>query len=125
MPIVIDPSAGITGLVTPLAVPEGGTGSAAVPPEQRIGVGQTWQNLFASRAMATTYTNGTGRPIMVAVRTSAGSGADCSITINGVLLANDGQSDGASTSASACWIVPAGNTYVVNGTSLAAWTELR
>jgi hypothetical protein len=28
MPIVIDPSAGITGLVTPLAVPEGGTGGA-------------------------------------------------------------------------------------------------
>ena len=28
MPIVIDPSAGITGLVTPLAVVEGGNGNA-------------------------------------------------------------------------------------------------
>nr|WP_256347250.1 hypothetical protein [Pseudomonas gingeri] len=32
-----------------------------------VGVGQTWQNVFASRVAGTTYTNSTGRPKLVSV----------------------------------------------------------
>ncbi len=49
-----------------------------------FGVGQTWQSV--TRAVATTYTNSTGRPIVVAIRgnVSATSVADLKLTVGGV-----------------------------------------
>jgi hypothetical protein len=47
----------------------------AAAPDNAIGVGQTWQNVKASRAANTTYQNTTGKPIMVNCRTSATSSA--------------------------------------------------
>ena len=80
MPIVIDPSAGITGLVTPLAVPEGGTGNATgnVTSSQVAGALNATGSapLYACRAWVNF--NGTGT---VAIRAS---GNVSSITDNGV-----------------------------------------
>jgi len=102
--------------------PIGGQALAAM---SSLGYGQTWQNLTASRALGTTYYNTTGKPIMVATRNSASSGALAQLTVNGVLLANNGQSIGTSTLASACWIVPPGASYVAGLGTLVAWSELR
>ena len=76
-----------------------------------IGYGQTWQNVTSSRAFGTTYTNSTGRPIMVIV-TGYGIGDNdwLYLYVAGNLVAqvNGGSSTGA-------WpvqaIVPPGATY--------------
>jgi hypothetical protein len=95
-----------------------------------IGSGQTWTNMTASRALSTTYTNSTGKPIMIAVYGSLGAGAfaPISVSVNGgtafVFGAGDspsGQTHGASTV-----IIPVGATYNVTASlTLNSWWELR
>ena len=95
-----------------------------------IGIGQTWQNMLASRALATNYTNTTGKPIMVFVYcTSANAtGIGVTITVDGVIVAKDVR-DGNVRGPSLTTIVPAGSVYradiVFNSGSLANWAELR
>lgn len=95
-----------------------------------IGDGQTWQNLKASRAFNTTYTNTTGRPIAVAVTgySSAGSGMAVVALVNGSQVYRGSWGYGASTPNAVFFIVPPGATYSVapNGSgSLESWAELR
>lgn len=91
-----------------------------------LGVGQTWQNVTASRASGVTYTNNTGKPIMVAlsVRDPSGGAGDVNITVGGVLvysLLNISQGSSAVT-----FIVPTGQTYRVNvDNEIRQWAELR
>jgi hypothetical protein len=97
---------------------------------QPVGVGQTWQLVTGSRAYGTTYTNSTGRPIMVAITNQSTSGAgSINITVGGVqiydIAANAvfGSNYGAVT-----FIVPAGATYSATAAGNAAlnkWAELR
>lgn len=95
-----------------------------------IGRGQTPQNVTASRALNTTYTNTTGRPIWVMIYWEAPN--PCQVTIReggaGVLdIAGNGSSAWATSRA----IIPAGSNYHVSvdsGTgpvSILAWAELR
>ncbi len=81
-----------------------------------IGDGQTWQNLTASRISGTTYTNTTGRPILV--HASMQSGA-ISAVCNGVTVTQNGFH--------AAFVVPNGGTYSVVWSSAvnAVWAELR
>lgn len=44
--------------------------------DQAFGIGQTWQDVTASRALGTTYTNSTGKPIQVSVVVRDTSGYD-------------------------------------------------
>jgi hypothetical protein len=96
-----------------------------------IGVGQTWQDLTASRALSTTYTNSTGRPIQVSVTaTSTSSGSiDLQLTVGGVLAGRQYQvPPGGFTAVGTVYaIVPAGNTYSCTGSGAASftWQELR
>lgn len=95
-----------------------------------IGDGQTWQNLTASRAFNTTYTNTTGRPIAVAVTgySSAGSGMAVVALVNGTQVYRGSWGYGSSTPCAVFFIVPPGATYSVapNGSgSLESWAELR
>jgi hypothetical protein len=97
-----------------------------------LGVGQTWQNATGSRALNTTYTNTSGRPIMVSVNSSVNpSGADfLSILVNNVTAA-------ISLANSTCYgnsmtvIVPPGATYraIISGgtgtSKISYWAELR
>lgn len=85
-----------------------------------IGVGQTWQNVTSSRSIGSTYTNNTGKPIMVMV---SGSLDNYTVTIgNTTLSGSDG--DGYTNIS---FIVPNSTTYRVNGTDrlLQGWIELR
>jgi hypothetical protein len=90
--------------------------------------GQTWQNLTASRAAFTTYTNTTGKPISVQVSTVNGSPAVTSSTallIDGVQVANPGEQ--ANRRSWVGGIVPNGSTYFVSlsANGIDTWAELR
>lgn len=91
-----------------------------------IGIGQTWQDVTAQRQYGVVYTNTTGRPIMVYVKTVGGSGVIVSLEVNGIVVATGGYAsgngeDGINT------IVPPNATYKLtgNGTGFGEWVELR
>ena len=98
-----------------------------------IGVGQSWTDVAASRAVGTDYTNSTGKPIVVAI-TASGSSFDniiMTLVIDGenimqAAIALNG--DGASRD-NVTGIVPNGATYRVNvdggSESSVIWKELR
>lgn len=94
-----------------------------------LGYGQTWQNLTGSRAASTTYTNTTGKPIMVNVFYAQFSDSvwDIQLTIQGVVVARDaGGRSGAGTNGggNCSGIVPPGGTYSYTG-NITQWNELR
>lgn len=97
---------------------------------------QAWTNVASSRAFGTTYTNSTGRPIMVAASLSSNGtqfDAFLQLSINGSVVADSGPNSGAtglgSVYTALFFIVPNGSTYYLStgsyGTSKAAWWELR
>jgi hypothetical protein len=101
-----------------------------------IGVGQTWTNVTGSRALGTTYTNSTGRPIQVHVQgNGAPSGSILKSYINGVYFSDSGTNFVSSGSFRPQYslIIPNGVTYRfdsytdggTNATNLNTWWELR
>ena len=95
-----------------------------------LGAGQSWQDVRASRATNTTYTNTTGRPIAVSVALRDQGGYASTIYVNGVLIGSWDQP--SSITYTTVFIVPAGHTYMVSGNNGAAggntveiWVELR
>lgn len=98
-----------------------------------FGAGQTWQNVKASRALATTYTNSTGKAIFVSVSVVwENVTATLVLTIDGIVVQKQaGNPDSADIELSVSAIVPAGSTYSVaqtsNGTAgtIDYWAELR
>jgi hypothetical protein len=96
-----------------------------------LGIGQTWQNVTASRAIATTYTNSTGRPIQlsVAVAINAAS-AWINLVVDGNTIALSAGTYAAGARAEITGVViPAGSAYSVTvsaGTAtIQTWFELR
>lgn len=102
-----------------------------------LGWGQTWQDVTASRAYATSYQNTTGRPISVSVMTGNNSTSGTSYTFDisennstwlTIALGNTSNDDNYGFRGS--FIVPNGIYYRVtrSGSSTAAinaWVELR
>jgi hypothetical protein len=132
--IVAKATASATGVVKPdgatIAVDPTGTISAIAT---GIGYGQTWQDVRAARATYTTYTNATGKPILVSIGIGRSGGSAYGahkIIIDGIEVASGsfymwGHSE-------IVVIVPASSTYRIeaysggNGTdALMIWTELR
>lgn len=97
-----------------------------------IGVGQRWQDVTASRALATNYTNTTGRPIMVSYQAYFTGLNDISISVDDISVNYTRVPDAqASSGWGACTaIVPPGGTYSVQKTTANShitprWVELR
>jgi hypothetical protein len=90
---------------------------------QPIGTGQTWQNVSASRAQNVTYTNTTGKPIMVHLN-GAGSTENNAVRLivnNVTMRFKFDVAQGAGQV-----IVPAGATYIgFFPNALYEWCELR
>lgn len=94
-----------------------------------VGVGQTWTNVTASRATGTTYTNSTGKPIMVVVTPVAAGSLIGTFNINGsavgvVQFTPSGGGGGSPF----FYIIPNGATYSVTNNSnysINFWWELR
>lgn len=91
-----------------------------------IGIGQTWQDVTAQRQYGVVYTNTTGRPIMVYVRTINGGGVIVSLEVNGIVVATGGYATGSGQDGINV-IVPPNATYKLtgNGTGFGEWVELR
>lgn len=85
-----------------------------------FGVGQTWQDVKASRAPSTTYTNTTGRPIQVNI--SSVDANPRSLIVSGVVAAYTGSAYGGNYFMSV--VVPNGSSYSYVGT-FSNWAELR
>ncbi len=95
-----------------------------------IGNGQTWQNVTASRALGTIYTNTTGRTIAVEVSvTYTGGAADLTASVGGGAVKISGSGTAAVPRINSSVIVPPGAAYlfaVSGGTgALNIWSELR
>jgi hypothetical protein len=108
-----------------------GTTWTSAAPAGTLGVGQTWQNVTGSRASGTTYTNSTGKPIMVNAGSTATGIATSGIsaTVGGIKVVEfltRGDS-GWPIRHTASFIVPNGTSYVVTllSGSLNFWAELR
>ena len=113
-----------------------GKGGQALSAMSSLGYGQTWQDVAASRAVGTTYTNTTGRPIQVQVTSYSGVGNNTArLTINGIIVSSFKDNDYYTASAvtphnvTNMGIVPPGGTYSItngtSGTTIAYWAELR
>lgn len=91
-----------------------------------IGIGQTWQDVTTQRQYGVIYTNTTGRPIMVYVKTVGGSGVIISLEVNGIVAATGGYATGSGEDGINT-IVPSNATYKLtgNGTGFGKWVELR
>lgn len=108
-----------------------GDGVWAAPTGSGLGIGQTWTNLTGSRVVSTTYTNSTGKPIMVNFLAYCGSAAIISATVNGTAFRVQYCENGGGQYSGASFIVPDGATYSVSGSNVnfstgsAQWFELR
>ena len=109
----------------------GTTWQSSALPDMGIGVGQTWQNVSGSRAEGTTYTNNTGKPIMVSYGFNSTNGFNrFTAYVGSVIVGVHQEVTPASTAGggSVSFIVPDSATYsiVASGTySRAFWSELR
>lgn len=93
--------------------------TTATSDSQHLGIGQTWQDVSSSRVAGTTYTNTTGKPIMVNIY-FAGSNSAIYAIVNGVsfcIAANGGFSMAGTV------LVPPSATYSVG--AFTTWHELR
>lgn len=91
-----------------------------------LGVGQTWQDVTASRALGVTYTNSTGKPIEVMVNVGAANSGTLSIVLSDVTILSHTQNSNYPTRPFVSFIVPNGSTYRVNSsTAILTWSELR
>ena len=87
-----------------------------------LGVGQTWQNFTGSRAVGVSYTNSTGKPIVVMMSVS-GAYDDYHLTVDGLTMTYTG-----GTGYNSSTIIHTGSTYnlSINSASyLLRWYELR
>ena len=98
-----------------------------------LGYGQTWQNVKASRAVGTVYTNSTGKPIVVMLASSTNTSdrySGLEVYINNI-LATSSVTYGGNSKAHATVIIPNGSNYKVTyasgtaNTAIHQWFELR
>lgn len=108
-----------TVLMTPLRTEEWGTNTV-------IGMGQTYQDVTGSRSSGVTYTNTSGRPILVVLSALTVNAPESAvILVNGVTIYSGDL--GVSETSVVSFIVPDGMTYSVTlvSTVIARWMELR
>lgn len=97
---------------------------------QAFDAAATWQDVTASRALAATYTNTTGHPIVVSIRgNGSGPAADLQLTIAGSIRTAANVYGTASVTNEVTAVVPDGATYgaTISAGSLLnmAWHEMR
>lgn len=95
-----------------------------------LGYSQTYQNVTSSRALATNYTNSTGKTIYVKCACSLSGNAVTNITVNGVTWTAQTYSAAYSCTWSVWFAVQNGQTYQIakgGGTTMVIsdWWELR
>jgi len=103
-----------------------GTNWASAVPDPSLGVGQTWQNVKASRALSTTYTNSTGSPIEVSVAIISAFNGAISLIVDGIYVGYaTNQFGDRALYGTLSAVIPNGSTYSAGGASVQYWSELR
>lgn len=98
--------------------------------DKMLGIGQTWQNLTASRASGVTYTNTTAKPIMIQVGfvDSINNTTRAIARVNNLIIINNSYDSGSGFgSLQISFIVPPSQTYSITTTNTTPdlWAELR
>jgi hypothetical protein len=93
-----------------------------------VGVGQTWQTV--TRTAGTTYTNNTGKPIMLSIWGALGAVGlmQITLTIAGVALVFWSANSGGGAYCNGSAIIPNGSSYILTlpyGGSISSCAELR
>lgn len=109
--------AGTWATAPTLVQPAGGLAANSIT---GFGVGQTPQDMTASRASGVTYTNTTGKPIQVIVGSSLNNG-NIGVVVAGMAY----PAFTVYSSQSVCFVVPPGASYSVTLSNLTKWVELR
>lgn len=103
----------------------------AINYSQAAGIGQTWQDVGASRSSGATYTNTTGKEISVCVTSATLVDATTSLTasVDGVVVGQPlmyGQISGQQTGQMfIAFDVPDGSSYIVTASGIKYWAEKR
>lgn len=96
---------------------------------QVTGVGQTWQDVSASRAVSTSYQNTTGRPIQVCIGSAGGSGQALQVSSDNstwITLMSFASGPGNLERQATAFTVPDDWYYRCNGGGTPfSWVELR
>lgn len=98
--------------------------AATIAQSTDLGVGQTWQDVTGSRSSGTTYTNNTGRPIMVNILSGGLTNKLTECYVGSVLVARSRTWNEFAQDITSSFIVPAGATYRAVSTNITAWAEL-
>ena len=121
-----------SGQVTVSAPAVAGTNTATLPLAtgelSMLGTsGQTWQAVTGSRALATTYTNSTGKPILVHIDFNQNSTQqNTTFVISGVTVTGLLGVQNISSNWGFSFIIPPGGTYSATGNNtISVWSELR
>lgn len=123
--MVITEAAAGTWATAPTKV-QGAGGNAVVSlAAQGFGAGQAWQVLTGSRVSGTTYTNSTGKPIMVRI-VGTGSNQQATTTVGGIGIGSNLNNNTASAVVEV-YVVPTGLTYstTFSAGTILSWSELR
>jgi len=89
-----------------------------------LGIGQTWQDVTASRSAGVTYTNSTGSPITIQFNVYRTTGT-LTVTVGGNIAVNQPYQS-TNGYINITFIVPNGATYSIAWTGIAPyWSELR
>lgn len=93
-----------------------------------LGPNQSWQDFTGSRAVNTTYTNSTGKPILVSGYVNNAGGATTSSIVSGLVVSNFNAASGAPAMPFFMY-VPNGASYMLSITSGSvtggSWAEYR
>ena len=94
-----------------------------------LGIESAWYNVTSERALVTTYTNSTGRPIMVAITTTPSYSVALVLRINsfGASVDLDAGFNGSEGSPGFCVVIPIGAEYSIPipNYAFSRWFELR
>ena len=116
------PNASLTGMT-------GTVGSGVtIGSDVALSFGQKQTNVTASRAVNTTYTNSTNKPIFVAVTMTTGTSSDSRWEVGGVTNPGGVYTNSTNGRNNLSTVVPSGDTYKlgVNGSgACSGWLEVR
>ena len=115
---------------TDVAVTEKAVSEFVAASQSGLGIDQTWQDVKDQRQAGVTYTNTTGRPIMVCIQATMNYGvATCPIFVDGIKVGEVLEHHTVNKVDHVTFIVPNGSTYKADLTigvhSILIWSELR
>jgi hypothetical protein len=92
-----------------------------------VGIGQTWQDVSASRSVGVSYQNTTGAPICVSIQYNTGSTTTIDVSSNGSSWVTVSGQTVSGLNAAFSLIVPDNHYYRLVGASatISIWAELR